>query len=83
MSDKLPEVRATLHIQVTVNCPHCDSYINLLDEDDTDGFYHNEEGHILSQTCPNDSHWSDGNLEVNEVTCSECGKEFNVRGVDW
>lgn len=78
------KVSATLEIHVYVNCPHCDYYIDLLDESDTDGVLHNDCGEILKQTCPTDgTHWSDARLEVEEVTCSECKGVFDVEGVEW
>ena len=77
-------VTASLSIDVFVDCPHCDNFINLLDSSDTDDHDHNDEGHVLSQACP-DGHWSEEhrNFEVDNVTCSECKKSFNVKGLDW
>lgn len=77
-------VGARLDIQVYVTCPHCNNLIDLLDERDTDGVAHNDCGDILKEVCPS-GNWSDSHekFELDEVTCSECKGEFNVRGVDW
>lgn len=75
---------ARLAIEVWVHCPHCDFYIDLMDETDTDGYNHNEEGLVLSQAYP-DGYWYEEhkNFEVEDVTCSECKKDFNVKGLEW
>lgn len=77
--------RATLDINVWVECPTCEAEIDLLDEDDTAGVAHNDEGHVIKQACPSDGHWSTEHekFEVTEVECSKCGVEFNVAGIDW
>ena len=83
MSD-IKTVSASLDIEVWVDCPHCDNRINLMDADDTDGYDHNEEGHILKQACP-DGYWSDSHevFSVEDVTCTECKKDFNVKELEW
>jgi len=75
---------AWLSIEVNVDCPHCESLINLLDSEDTSGYSHNDEGYVLRQACP-DGCWSEEHkkFEVDEVRCSECGETFNVRELDW
>ncbi|WP_067584739.1 hypothetical protein [Endozoicomonas ascidiicola] len=75
---------ARLSIDVFVDCPHCDRQINLMDTDDTNGYNHNEEGYVISQACP-DGAWIDEHdkFEVEEVTCSECEKTFDVKGLGW
>lgn len=60
---------ARLDIQVYVDCPRCGRLLDLLDEDDTAGVAHNDEGHVLFQ--------------IMDVQCSECGHEFNVHGLEW
>ena len=84
MSTDSETVTARLDIEVFVNCPHCDYLVDLLLENDTDGYNHNEEGHVISQACP-DGSWYDKhkNFEVDDVTCGLCKKEFNVKGIDW
>lgn len=82
----MKNAKATLIIDVMVNCPHCDFYINLMDEHDTCGTHHNDDQAILRQACPtNGSLWIDAHktFEVQDVKCSECKKEFNVEGLEW
>lgn len=78
------DVRATLYIAVNVDCPSCDMGIDLMDADDTSGRDHNEEGYVIRQACPNDT-WTDEHekFNVEEVKCTLCGHEFNVKGLDW
>lgn len=77
-------VTARLDIGVLVICPHCDCMIDLLIERETGDYNHNEEGHILKQACPNGD-WSETHekFEVNDVKCSICGENFNVKGMEW
>jgi len=76
--------KARLDIQVFVNCPHCDALLNLLDENDTNGVAHNDCSDILKEACPSGT-WSDSHdkFELDNVTCSECKGEFNVRQMEW
>lgn len=77
-------VKGMLDIEIWVNCPHCDFYINILDESDTNGHIHNEEGHILNQACPDGSwHEKHKSFEVEDVTCSDCKNNFKVTGLEW
>lgn len=80
----MPEVKAELHIEVFVDCPHCKTMIDLLDDTETSGYDHNEESYILNQTCP-DGHWTDSHetFSVEDVKCYQCGGEFNVKGLNW
>ena len=77
-------VSARLDIEIWVDCPECDTLINILDERDTSGHNHNEEGHILSQATP-DGSWYDKHkeFEVDDVKCSVCEHEFNVKELEW
>jgi len=78
-------VIASLHIAVDVNCPHCDHQLDLLNENDTGGRHHNDDGAVIRQACPIDGYWCDShkNFEVDDVECSSCHKSFNVKGLDW
>ena len=75
---------ARLDIEVFVDCPHCDHMIDLMRQVDTSGYDHNEDGHVISQACP-DGYWPEEHekFEVNDVQCSQCGKTFNVKGLEW
>ena len=77
-------VRARLDIQVYVDCPHCENLIDLLDENDTDGVAHNDEGAILKDACP-DGYWMDSHakFELRDVVCSECKGSFSVKEIEW
>ena len=81
----MKEVRARLDIEVFVDCPHCDFMIDLRNEADTDGRCHDDCGDILRQACPSEGHWSveHENFSADEVRCSNCKGEFNVKGMDW
>lgn len=78
-------VSSRLDIQVFVDCPHCESMIDLLDKEDTNGVAHNDCGEILNQACPDKGYWSDSHkkFDLKKVECGECKKEFNVKGMEW
>ena len=80
----LTTVEATLNIEVNANCPHCRTLVNIMEEEETDGYNHNEEGRVLSQACP-EGYWMDEHrkFEVMYITCGECKKDFNVKGLNW
>lgn len=75
---------ARLCIEVYVECPHCNYTIDLLDETDTCDYNHDEDGHVISQACP-DGSWTDEHkrFSVKDVRCSHCKKRFNVAGLEW
>lgn len=77
-------ISARLDIRLYVNCPHCDDLLDLLNEDDTGGVDHNEEGYILQQACP-DGYWCDSHdkFELHGVICGTCGEVFNVNTIEW
>ena len=80
----LKTVTASLCIEVNVDCPHCDSMIDIMRESETDGYDHNEEGLVLSQACPDGCwHTRHEEFEVRNVTCGQCKKDFDVKGLDW
>ncbi len=74
-------VAASLHIQMHVDCPGCDNYIDLLDSSDTDDYDHNDEGNLLRQMFP--KHGEHEDFECEDVTCSECKTTFNVKELEW
>ena len=78
-------VEARLDIEVFVHCPTCDYLIDLMLEEDTNGQNHNDEGHILSQACPSEGHWSEEHekFEIDDVTGSKCKTTFIVKGLEW
>ena len=78
----LEAVEANLMIRIEVYCPNCEAELNLLDEDDTNGVAHNDEGNLMQQAFPDLVPWSRAHPEfkVSEVQCSECREIFNVKG---
>lgn len=82
MSEK-KTVAARLDIEMFVNCPNedCDFLIDLLREEDTDGTAHNDEGLLLRQMFPENGDHTD--FECDDVVCSKCKTEFNVRELEW
>jgi hypothetical protein len=83
--DEIPVVSAALYIQIQVECPHCEEYLDLLQPGDTDEVQHNDEGHLLNQAIPSDGNWTDAHptFECQNVTCSTCHKPFNVEALEW
>ena len=81
MSDK-KTVTARLDIEIFVECPNedCGSLINLLDERDTDGTAHDDEGYLIRAVFSNDAY---ENFECEDVVCSKCKTEFNVKELEW
>ena len=84
MAEELETVSAELSIEVNVDCPSCGWYIDLLNERDTNGNDHNDDGYVLTSAC-GDGQWTElhQKFEVNGVTCSQCKTEFNVKGMEW
>ena len=82
MSDK-KTVTARLDIEVFVDCPNndCENLINLLDERDTDGTYHDDDSAIIRAIFSNSSDYKD--FECSDVVCSKCKTEFNVKELEW
>ena len=86
MSEEIKEARASLTIEMWVDCPNeeCTAYINLSDERDTDGMCLDDDNQLLRQAVP-DGHWSEEHekFECEEVICTECKVPFRVKGLDW
>ena len=80
----MEEVEARLNVQVFVNCPGCNFLIDLMDENDTNGTLHNDEGYVISQACPNGG-WIEEHkkFSITDVVCTQCKTEFNVKGIEW
>lgn len=76
-------VSASLIIEMCVECPNedCANWINLLDENDTNGTDHNDDGFLLRQMFPNNGSHED--FKCNEVTCSACKTTFDVKELEW
>ena len=87
MKDEPLKRRATLCIEINVDCPNkkCGAYIDILREDETDGYNHNEEGFLMEQACPDKGIWTTEHekFHCEQITCTECGTTFDVEGLDW
>lgn len=75
---------ARLVIEVLVHCPCCDAVIDLCNDNDTDGYYHDDDSYILKQALP-EVNWSESHEKfvVDDVTCSQCKETFNVKSLEW
>ena len=78
-------VSASLYVSINVECPHCESYIDLLKSEDTDGVEHNDEAALMGQAFPDSPSWSESHrgFECRDVTCTECQKTFDVEILEW
>ncbi|WP_027855597.1 hypothetical protein [Marinobacterium litorale] len=79
-----PQIALT--IDAWVECPVCNTGINLLDVDDTSGVDHNDDGALIKQLCPTDGKcWAEahGAVRVADIQCGNCGHVFDCEGVDW
>lgn len=76
-------VAARLDIEMFVDCPNpeCENLIDLLNEEDTDFTYHNDDGALLRQMFP--KHGDHSDFECDNVTCTKCKTTFNVRELEW
>lgn len=78
------KVRARMSISIYANCPQCDSLIDLMDPDDTQGVDLNECGHLIKQACPSGC-WMDAHehFKCDGVKCCDCGHVFDVKELEW
>ena len=71
-------VKSTLSIELTVTCPKCDHFFDMVSDTDL-----NEEGWLLNQVLP-DTAWIYSHNDFRcTVECPECGTFFEVAGVEW
>jgi len=75
-----PSVTANLIVKLLISCPHCDAWLDLLQEDDC-----HETG-----ACDDGAGWPAVKTWLrNEPhtpivgTCDRCDKEFTVGGIEW
>lgn len=82
-NNKIQKATASWIIKLTVNCPHCDYYIDLADSDDAPAL-HNGDPLFMSYE-PGVSYKEDeGPLKYQEpIECKECGEEFLLDGVEF
>lgn len=68
---------ANIHIEVNVNCPHCDEFIDLLDDSlDTEV----EKSDIMIASFQDE--WGCENAEI-DVKCPQCEEKFIVTEIQW
>ena len=77
------EVKASLVVELDVECPHCDDFFDLMvHHDDARGFL-NEEGSIFSQAIGSGD-WTEMHRDFKEdVICPSCKKLVHVVGIAW
>ena len=81
MMEELKTVSARLDVEIFANCPKCDYMIDLLNEEETNGECLNDDGELLRQVWPRNGSHDD--FECEEVTCTQCKTEFNVKTLEW
>ena len=83
LNEKCEVVTARLDIEMFVTCPNeeCNFLIDLLLEEDTNGYWHNDDGYLLRHMFPSDGDHED--FECEDVTCSKCKTTFDVKGLEW
>ena len=69
---------AQINIQVNVDCPHCERFIDLLDAEIFSNL--NDDGHVYKKEL-GDTFGRDYFKEI--VTFPECKKDFKIESVLW
>jgi ssDNA-binding Zn-finger/Zn-ribbon topoisomerase 1 len=69
---------AQIEIEINVTCPHCDEYINILDENKFPNL--NEDGYLIRNALGDHFGWKDFN---ETIQCPECKKSFVVSHISW
>ena len=77
-------VAASLVVEMLVICPNrdCGYIIDLLREEDTDGYPHDDDGFLLRQMFPA-GEISHEDFKCDDVVCAKCKTKFNVRELEW
>jgi len=70
-----------LVLQIVVDCPGCNAYLDLLDHRDTGGVDLDGEWELVEQVFPAEGSHED--FECEGVVCSRCKGVFDVRGLEW
>ena len=78
MTESTATVRPSLSIELTVTCPTCEHFFDMVADTNL-----NEEGWLLNQILPEES-WANAHDSFKcHVNCPECSVEFDVHGVQW
>lgn len=82
---ELKTVKAQMIIELNVDCPNCEKFINLLDESETNERDLNDDEFLLKQALPDNENWMDAHekFACDDVVCSECKTKFNVKELTW
>ena len=78
MMSNLETVSATLNIEMNVDCPECGTYIDIMDDSQTNGDQHDDDGYLFRQMFPSSDN---EDFECENVVCTDCKTEFNVKGL--
>ncbi|KZX78267.1 hypothetical protein A3715_31740 [Oleiphilus sp. HI0009] len=71
-------VKATLVMELNVECPECEHDFNLFDSSQ------NDEGQLYNQVLPDDRWSIPADYRLDTYThCPECSIKFEVKGVIW
>jgi DNA-directed RNA polymerase subunit RPC12/RpoP len=72
-------VEASLRIELNVECPHCEAWIDLMD----DCGDLNVEGFISRQAMPNGD-WSESHDKFElDIDCPKCSKKIHIKQIAW
>lgn len=74
-------VESSLSIEINVNCPECDCLIDILNENETDGTHHDDDGFLIRQVFSHTGSYDQ--FECEGVVCTKCKTEFNIKGLEW
>ena len=73
----MKKTNANIRLEINVECPHCEEYINLLDLTEM-----TDDGYIHHRCLRDEERW--GCKEFNEtIECPECKKEFMIEDVEY
>lgn len=73
----MKKTNADIRIEINVECPHCEEYINLLELDEMV-----EEGYIYVRCFPDGEQWGCNGLNET-IECPECKKDFIIEDVQY
>ena len=69
--------KANISLEINVECPHCEDYIDLLDIQ-----YLCDDGYIYNKCLSSTRSWGCDDFNE-EVECPSCNKQFKVGNVVW
>lgn len=72
----MKKTNAELRLSIDVECPHCESDINLLEHNSM-----TDDGYIYNMAL-GDSHWGCKGFNEN-FNCPDCGNEFIIEDINY